>query len=447
MYLSPKQPLHHSIWILFFLIFNPIVIGMFWWPLSGTILFTSFGATLISLGRLAGLLGAYFVLAQLILIGRVIWVERLFGLDKLSRLHHWNGYLAISLLLIHPVLLTFGYSATTKASLYGQFLDFLYNYQWVFLAFLGLLIFVTTVGLSISIARKHFRYETWYSVHLFNYAAIALVYLHQLQNGTDFANRYFVYYWYALYIFVFGNLIIFRFVRPLYYTWRHQFRVSRIEHETHDTTSLYITGKHLDSFPIRAGQFMILRFLSKKFWWQAHPFSLSVAPNKDCLRVSIKNVGDFTSQVASITPGTRVLIDGPHGIFTQQVIRNNKLLFIAGGVGITPIRSLLEEIAGKKNCVLLYGSKTARDIIFKKELNTLAKSYGIKTYYIMSEDPGWKGEKGRVDRRAIERLVPDYKEREVFLCGPPPMMTSIIALFKEVGFPKNLLHYEKFSLA
>ena len=164
------------------------------------------------------------------------------------------------------------------------------------------------------------------------------------------------------------------------------------------------------------------------------------------LRITVKNAGDFTSELPQIKIGTPIFLDEPLGTFTFRSAKTNKFLFIAGGVGITPIRSLIEQLSVlKKDIVLLYSNKTT-DIIFKQELDNLAKQYLFKLIYIVTEDTKYKGEKGRIDEEKIQRLVPDLKKRDVYLCGPVPMMEALLKSLKELGVKHNVIHYERFDL-
>ena len=426
---------------------NLVVIFLFWWPGNGP-LFESADSRLImiALGRLGGLFAAFFVLCQLVLIGRVKWVEALFGLDRLSRAHHWNGFLILFFILTHPALLIAGYAGSQGIGLISQFLDFYRNYEHVALAVFALLVFLLVIGVSLAIVRLRLRYETWYFTHLLVYVAILLSFFHQLEVGTDFENNpAFVVYWYALYIFAVGNFALFRFLRPLYYFWKYRFRIDRVVRETDEAASIYMTGQGLETFQAEPGQFMILRFLCRGFWWQAHPFSISQKPDGKFLRVTIKNVGDFTSKIPQLAAGTKVLIDGPHGVFTEQAARQKKILLIAGGIGITPLRSLAEQmIEHGRDVAMLYGNRTSGEIALKKELDALS---GLRVQYIISDDSSWFGPKGRIDKEAIQTLVPDFKEREVYLCGPVPMMKSVRAALKRLGLAESMIHWEKFSLA
>jgi ferredoxin-NADP reductase len=230
---------------------------------------------------------------------------------------------------------------------------------------------------------------------------------------------------------------------------RHRFTVEKLVPETGDVTSVYIGGKGMEFFPVEAGQFMIVRFWSRGFRWEAHPFSMSCLPNGSNIRLSIKGVGDFTRKIPELIPGVSVLIDGPHGVFTSRSCKSSKALMIAGGIGITPIRSLAEEMSSNgRDVVLIYANRNRASIVFEKELAELVNSSSgrLKVIHVISDEPDWPGEKGRLDKEKISRLVPDFKEREAFLCGPPPMMKAVRLTLFSIGVHGNRIHYEKFAL-
>lgn len=420
----------------------------YWWQDSSFSLSSNTSTILISLGRICGLLLAFLVLFQFLVMGRTRWVERLFGLDRLSRLHHWTGFLLLIFLVSHPLLLILGYSEISKTPIPNQFINMILNFEDVLKAFFAALIFLSIGGFSIWIVRKHLRYEYWYFIHLATYVAIILAWGHQLKLGSDFNNQYFANYWTFLYFFVFGNLILFRFLRPLFLFVRHRFKVSKIISEGTSSNSVYIEGKSLDHIKIRPGQFVKVRFLNKKQWWEEHPFSFSMVPNDKKFRLTIKNSGDFTSKIGELKLGSRVWFDGPYGVFTLDQTKKEKLLFIAGGIGITPIRSLIEEAAKeRRDIILMYSNKTEDDIVLKKELDDLSLRYGFRIYYFLTEYEKTKFEKGHIDYEKIKKLVNDVEEREVFLCGPINMMKALKSDLMNLGVQKNLIHYEKFALS
>ncbi len=253
------------------------------------------------------------------------------------------------------------------------------------------------------------------------------------------------YFWYALYAFVAVNVLYYRFARTGINYLSFQPRVDRVVKESSDAVSIYIGIKNPDKFKSLAGQFIMVRFLDRGLWLEEHPFSLSEIPKDGQLRLTVKGVGDYTAKLPDLKPGTRVLVSGPFGSFTSRLTTKKKRLYIAGGVGITPIRSLLEESGNHDDdSVLLYGNRTADDTLLADELARLVPAKNIHNVY--SNQPDYRGEKGYVDAALISRLVPDFKQLDVYLCGPPPMMDGVISGLTGLGLPADQLHYERFSL-
>jgi predicted ferric reductase len=434
------------IYLFFFL--NLGIIIFFWWTGTGKFIFANLPSFLDSLSHIFGLLAVYSVLIQFLLMGRSIWIEKVFGLDKIARVHKLNGYFSISFILLHFILVTLGHGMDVKLNFWDQFVIFITSFEDVLQAFIALILFVVIVFFSIYIVRRRLKYEFWYGVHLLTYVAIVLAWGHQLKNGEDFAvNKLFVFYWYALYIFVFANVLIFRFIKPWFNTFKHQFYVSDLVRENNEVISIYISGKDMQHFHKTSGQFMIFRFLTKGLWWETHPFSLSWSADHKSIRITPKQLGDFTNKLSNLKKGTKVYIDGPYGIFTKDVLHSTKVLLIAGGIGITPIRSLIEDFAKQKlDIIVLYTNKFANEIVFKKELDELSKKYRFPIYYVTTQDEKYKGEKGRIDQGKLTRLVPDFKTRDIYICGPQAMIDTTKDLLRKNSVPENQIHFEKFAL-
>jgi ferredoxin-NADP reductase len=159
--------------------------------------------------------------------------------------------------------------------------------------------------------------------------------------------------------------------------------------------------------------------------------------------MSVKAVGDYTARIRHLTPGTFVLLEGPLGAFTADDAADDKYLMVAGGIGITPIRALVESLApAGLDIVLLYAARTADDLVFASELRALTP----RCHFILSKgEPGRGYERGRVDRTILERLVPDVQQREAFICGPPPMMEGVIGALRGLGVVRSRIHYERFT--
>ena len=428
---------------------NLIVVLIIWATTSASLI-TSGGAGGIALafGRLFGLLAATFALTQFLLMGRILWIERPFGLDHLASYHRFNGYAAIIAILIHAPLVVLGYALSSHTNYFAQYSEVILHYQDTWKALIAEILFVTVVVSSIYIVRRKLKFESWYFVHLIVYAAIVLAFAHQLAIGGSFLDHPLArLYWLAIYVFVGVSVLFWRFTLPSLNMIRFNFRIARVERETATTTSVFISGKKLKKWSAKPGQFVLVRFLEGKFALQEHPFSMSAVPYDDEFRLTIRNSGDYTSTISTLKPGSRVLVSGPFGRFTSEIAVTKKRLFIAGGVGITPLRTLITEaLAAKQDCVLLYGNRSTDDVVFQKELTRLEK-VGLKIHFVYSDPPkGFSGETGYIDGPLIERLVPDFVTRDIYLCGPPPMMDSVIAAMEATKLPHDQLHYERFSL-
>src|SRR5258708_2438241 len=349
-------------WLATACVAHSVAIGTAWWHVSGGLLFSGQpGGRAVALGRLAGLLVSSAVLLQLVLVSRLPGIEPSLGCDRLYRLHRRLGFATGLLFLGHPALLTFGYARRNHLSLRRQLGDIARDLPHAWPAIAATLVIVTTVALSTPIIRRRLRYEAWHAGHLGMYLAVGLASLHQL-NGAELSSQpWWAGYWVAVHILVVGCLVVFRAGRPIVRFARHRFRIDQIVSESDDVVSLYLTGRHLHRFTFRPGQYGNVAFLSKGLW-APHPFSFSAAPNGRFLRVSIKAVGDFTRRIHELRPGAFVLLEGPLGAFTAMTSTQQKYLMLAGGIGLTPMRALIESLPHPHPAiVLLYAAPAATD--------------------------------------------------------------------------------------
>ncbi|HET6622736.1 MAG TPA: ferredoxin reductase family protein [Candidatus Saccharimonadales bacterium] len=425
---------------------NLAVIGIIWSTSSD---FRGLAGWLDAAGMLFGLLAVYFALTQFMLMGRLPWLEGAFGLDRLAGYHRLNGYMAISFILIHPLFITWSYAVAAQVSPIRQYVDLIVNYPYVWLALIGEILFLAVVASSIYMVRRRLKFENWYFVHLAVYLAIIFSAIHPFFVSGSFAGTAHPLakvYWLSLYGFVGLNLLAWRLVWPLLTSWQLAFRVERVVKETPSTTSVYITGRGLDRLAARPGQFVMVRVLQSGFWLQEHPFSLSlIQPNQ--LRLTIRRIGDYTSKVGQINPGSRLLISGPFGRFTEAVADTDKRLFIAGGVGITPLRPLAEQaLAEGRHSILIYGNQHVDDVPLKNEMDQLAER-GLELNYVFSDEPPEPSRlSGYIDLKLIKKLAPDYLDRDIYLCGPPAMMDVLIEQLQADGLAAGRLHFERFRL-
>ncbi len=385
---------------------------------------------LTGLGRVTGLLGAYLALVQLLLLARIPGLD----LERLVRVHRWNGFACLTLLVAHAVLITAGYTVGDRIALPDEVSRLISGYPGVITATAGLVALIAVTVTSIVIVRRRLRYETWYFVHLYAYLGVALAFSHQLATGSTFVGRPGARaYWYALYAVTLGSLVAFRLALPLWRSARHRLEVLRVIDEGPGVVSLEIGGRRLHRLKARTGQFFTWRFLTRHHWWEAHPFSLSAAPDGRRLRITVKGLGDYTTSLRDVPPGTRVIIEGPFGGFRAA---GRGVALIAGGVGITPIRALLEDLPG--DIVVVYRASSEEEVILRAELDELAHRRGADLHYVV-------GAEALSGERLLE-LVPDIAQRDVFVCGPPAMTEATRASLGRTGVPRRRVSVERFAL-
>ena len=396
---------------------------------------------LIVIGRLAGIYGALFMAFQLLLVARLPWLDRRIGMDRLTNWHRWTGFGILWTLLTHVVFISFGYADGTDVGPIGEIVDLAQTTEGVLRAIVALGIIIVVGAVSGRYARRRLAYETWHFIHLYTYVAVVLAFTHQVAVGTTFtSSSAATTYWYALWSVALGAVFLGRLVLPLWRNLRHQLRVSAVVHEADNVVSIYMTGRDLDRMPAQAGQFFLWRFLTRDRWWQANPFSLSAAPDGRTLRLTAKTAGDGTAALRHVKVGTRVFAEGPYGAFTTLHRTKPEALLIAGGVGVTPIRALLEDLEG--HAVVIYRVATERDAVLYDELRQLALSKGAELHLVTGP-----AVPDKLAPRELSRLVPDIGDRDVFLCGPPPMMNAVLRTLGDLGVPKPQIHFERFSLA
>ncbi|MEA2136067.1 MAG: hypothetical protein QOC68_3976 [Solirubrobacteraceae bacterium] len=401
---------------------------------------------LVGLGRVSGLLGAYLVLVELLLLARLPLLERLIGFDRLTAWHRRNGRVCLTLLLAHAALVTAGYTIGDRISLPAEVSLLWTGYPGVVTATAGLVLLVGVVVTSVAVARRRLRYEMWYFVHLYAYLGVALAFSHQIATGTDFVGKPVARaYWTGLYVLVLGALVVFRLGVPIARSARHRLHVARVLEVAPGVTSIEVGGRDLGRLKARAGQFFTWRFLTRDRWWEAHPFSLSAAPDGRRLRITVKGVGDYTSGLHTIPPGTRVIAEGPFGAFTTAARRRPRVALIAGGVGITPIRALLEDMpGGPGDIAVVYRALGAEDVILRDELDELAIRRGAELHYVLGDHSG-PGAGEMLSPEHLLRLVPDIAARDVYVCGPPGMTEATRASLARSGVARRHIFTERFA--
>jgi predicted ferric reductase len=400
---------------------------------------------LIAAAKFFGLNAAAIMILQVVLVARLPWLDRRIGMDRLTSWHRWTGFALFWAVLLHVSLILVGYSRYDRVPILREVTGF----AGIFQTLVGMIaagIIVIAVVLSVRLARRRLSYEAWHAVHVCLYVAIALALIHQLYESSTFkANPLTWAYWWVLWTLALVALVIGRVVLPLRRNARHQLRVARVVPESDNVVSVYVTGRELEGLRARPGQFFIWHFLGHNRWWQANPFSLSAAPDGQSLRLTAKAVGKTSAGLREVPVGTRVFAEGPYGAFTTLHRSREGTLLIAGGVGITPIRALLEELDG--SVIVAYRVHSDSDAVLLGELQELARDRGARVHVLAGRTGAGTPPNTPFAPENLRALVPDINERDVFVCGPPAMTATVLSSLRALGVPKRQVHAERFSLA
>ncbi|AZQ40938.1 oxidoreductase [Streptomyces cyaneochromogenes] len=396
----------------------------------------------LTVAKFFGLHAAVLMLFQLLLVARLPWLDRRIGMDRLTVWHRWVGFTLLWTLLTHAVLVVLGFARLDDASMLKTFFA-LAGVPASLLGMLAAAIVVVVASVSARKVRRRLRYETWHGLHLLLYVALGLAFVHQLQETTTFTSSAFAkIYWWALWLFAFGALVTGRIVMPLWRNAYHRFQVTAVIPESDDVVSVHVTGRHLDRLPARAGQFCIWRFPGHHHWWLANPFSLSAAPDGRTLRLTAKAVGTASAGLRHIPVGSRAFVEGPYGAFTSLHRTRPGALLIAGGVGITPVRALLEEEAAG-DVVVLSRVRSEADAVLVDEVQALVEDRGGELHLLT----GRTGEGSTpFEPDGLRALVPDVAERDVYVCGPPAMTSAVLTALRGLKLPHRQVHAERFGL-
>ena len=398
-------------------------------------------AIVTSISRSFALIGTYLALVGLVLVARVPLIESSVGHDRLITWHRKLGPYSLFLIGFHMLFVAIGYAGLERIPTIIEIWRMVTRFPWMLPAFVGF-IFMMAAGItSYKKARARMSYETWWTVHLYTYLAIALSFMHQVLTGPMFIghplNRFF---WNVLYLSVAGTLITWRFAIPVIRSLRLGLKVEQVVKEGPGVFSIIMKGRNVESLGAQGGQFFGWRFLTKGHWFISHPYSLSAAPTKKYLRVTVKDLGDHSGSVTFIKPGTRVFLEGPYGAFTAGRASKGHVTLIGGGVGITPIRAIMEEFPPAVEVDVIFRASKKEDLVLKEELDYLAEERGARVHYLIgprSEHP--------MDAKYIMRIVPTFRDSDVYICGPTPLVDAVREAARNVGIPKNRFHDEAFA--
>ncbi|MCU1387464.1 MAG: ferric reductase [Ilumatobacteraceae bacterium] len=411
-----------------------------WWPIMVALQGPGPLLSVPVVAHVAGMLAGYAVLVLIALMSRAPMLERDIGADVLARWHSRGGRLVISAIVVHAVAAVVAWADAKREGLALSFWQ-VAQLPWLTAATIGTILLVAVGVASARAARSRLSYESWHAIHLLTYVGIALSFVHQLA-GPDLAGRRVLQIgWALLYTHAFALLIRHRVLTPIHQAARHRMRVSAIVPEGPGVVSIEVEGQHLTELQAESGQFFRWRFLTPDLWLTAHPFSLSAAPTPSRLRLTVKALGQGSARLQEIAVGTWVVTEGPYGAMTNARRTRDDILLIAGGVGITPMRALFETIplSHGQDLTLLYRSRGPDHVLFRHELDEIARARGATVHYLLGDDAQC------LAPSALVRLVPNVVERDVYMCGPPRMTDAVRAALRRVGLSDEFIHEERFA--
>jgi ferredoxin-NADP reductase len=394
----------------------------------------------VLLAHVCGMLAGYAVVVLLALMSRAPALERGIGADVLARWHARGGRIVIGLILVHAAAAVTAWAQARQESA-PLALWHVLRLPWLMAATVGTLALLAVGAASARAARRRLSYETWHTLHLLTYAGVALSFVHQLA-GPDLTGHVLLQVaWALLYTYVFALVLLHRVLAPLRQATRHRLRVAGVVPETAGVVSIVVEGRHLAELRAEPGQFFRWRFLTPDTWRTAHPFSLSAPPTDDRMRLTVKALGAGSAHLQNIAVGTWIVAEGPYGAMTAARRTRRNVLLIAGGVGITPMRTLFETlpVSPGQDLALLYRARGPQELIFRSELERIAYERGTRLHYLVGDDADCLSTSG------LRRLVPDLTERDVYMCASPRMSDAVRESLHEAGLPPGQLHEERFA--
>lgn len=391
---------------------------------------------LYNLGKQAGIIG-FACLSLLIISGDTArFFDRYFGLDKIIKFQRKFSLITAFFIVFHPL-----FFILSDSSIAAYLIP---NFAVIPITLGAISFYIFIIVMIASHLYKRISYTIWQYIHILTYILFFFSLYHAFNLGSDSD----LIYMRALYsVSLFGVIIgaVYRTRYKIKNYYAGKFYVKKIKRETSNTFSLIL--KTPDNFSYKAGQFCFLR-LNKNDLYARHPFTMSSCLKEPDICFTIKNTGRFTKTAFNLKPGEEVIVDGPFGTFTlRDDVRD--CIFIAGGVGITPFFSIIKESLfkeKKQNILLIYGSKTKEDIIFKERLDNI-KEVWFKKIYVLSHQTflaSAEYENGYIDRSLIKKYVKNINNSSFYICGPIAMKTGVKKALFDLGVKKQNIIIEDF---
>ncbi len=404
---------------------------------------------MIAVGRILGFWGITGIIIQFVLSGRLKWLEKGIGHDQLLRWHKVNGNLTLAGLLLHPLFILYMPLLRVGATI-DQIVQTYTTGVWLGVAALALLIFTIISTIFSHVLR--INYERWKELHLLVYVVMLLGFSHSFLVGTSVMRRGLLWYWWLALGAVAVYVVLYRYVWRVYQNRNSMYEVVDVFDETQDVRTIRlksISGKKLDYAP---GQFAFTRFYSTGLSSEEHHFTLSSSPLEEHLSFTIKALGDYTRQLDKVKKGDKARLEGPYGV-CSNVGMSGPFVFLAGGIGITPIMSMLRTMhlsGNTQKALLIYANRTPDDVVFRKELDEMAQEGWLRVAYVYSDAEVDGAYKGFITREVLEQELRatrfELQDSNFFIVGPPRMMDTTQKILQTLRVPPHKIFTERFAL-
>jgi predicted ferric reductase len=399
---------------------------------------------LLRSGQVTGMVVGCLLLLQITLSARLKCLDRVFGLSDLFKFHRMIGIIIACLVIIHPILV---FSPEGRI-----FIPLQFRYWPEFVGLFLLILIIAQAIFSHWRARLGLSFNRWWPIHRSAAILIAIgFWVHILTVSETFEQK-------LPRMLAFGAMgfcgLLFVWIRTRSLRDRRKsFTISAIEPAGNDAVCLKIVSNSKNMPVYLPGQFSFITIFSHHISREEHPFSIASTPTRPShLEFIVRTTGDWTRELKSLEPGGRVLMNGPFGQFSHlRLPADKEIIMIAGGIGATPMLSMLRYMADRhdrRKITLIWSNQTHKHIIFPHELQKLAvQLIGLRIFHILTREPEDSGEKGRLDRAALKRLLSDCSNLSaIFICGPHQMMKEVHNHLISIGFSQRMIFMERFSL-
>ena len=392
-----------------------------------------------------GFAGLSMMGLQFFLTGRFRDITAPYGIDVVYHFHRNISLIAFSFIFLHVVVLF-----VTSPEIFILMNPISITW-WMAGGVVALFSFAIVILSSLYRKRLGLSYERWRIIHGYiSVVAMALSVAHIIGVNyyvEGFLKRGLWLVMITAWVLALAHVRVIKSLQMLNYPYM----IEKVLKERGNSWTLVLRADGHKGMAFKPGQFAWLTVGKSPFAIREHPFSFSSsAMESDPVRMTIKELGDFTSQIGEIVPGTRAYLDGPYGSFTTDGNMAPGYCFIAGGVGITPVMSILRTMKDRHDTrplLLFYGSRTWDETTFREELEELKTHLDLRVVHVLEAPPtDWNGESGRISAAIMARHLPDNRmDLEYFICGPYPMQKAVKVTLDRLGLPMENVQSESFN--